>query len=69
MTGPDGSRPVPAERIETWIAADGIELVDVDSGRKLITIRPDQVSDLINQLVEAQGEALLMQVRDVRSDQ
>lgn len=66
MTGPD-SLPVPAEQVEVWIAADGIELVEVDSGRKLITIRPDQVADLINQLVDAQGASLLAHVQDVRS--
>lgn len=69
MTAPEARQPVPGEQVEVWVAADGIELVEVDSGRKLITIRPDQVSDLINQLVEAQGEALLMHVQEVRSDQ
>jgi predicted dinucleotide-binding enzyme len=54
------------EAFDVSAAAAGVEISDARTGRVLLTVPHGQVTDLIKQLVDAQGDALVATVREVR---
>lgn len=68
---PDDSPPgvtFTRTSFDVWMARDGVEIVDGATDKVVLTIPHSQITDLIKQLVDAQGAALVASVRDAQAD-